>query len=58
MENDRDGPWHVLDVEIAIVPGLVAECYAFEYYLVGKGFDWLVAENHHNEIIVAAAPAE
>ena len=26
-------------------------CFAFEYYLIPKNKNWLLCENHHNEII-------
>ena len=53
-ENDDDGPWHVLDVVVEVVLRLLAECSFFEYYLIGQAFDWLVCENHHNEIVVSS----
>jgi hypothetical protein len=28
-----------------------------EFYLVARSFDWLVAENHHNVLIVAGEQA-
>jgi hypothetical protein len=56
VENDRDGPWHVLRVEIDVIALLIGECSHFEYYVVGQQFDWLLAENHHNQLVFASAP--
>jgi hydroxyacyl-ACP dehydratase HTD2-like protein with hotdog domain len=53
VENDEDGPWHVLDVATDAVPTIIAECGPFEYYLVGQKFNWLIAETHHNQLVVA-----
>jgi uncharacterized protein DUF6756 len=55
VENDEDGPWHVLDADTEVVPSIIAECSHFEYYLVGRSFNWLIAENHHNQLVVAAS---
>jgi hypothetical protein len=52
VENDDDGPWHVIDGEVSAALAIVEECTMFEYYLVGERFDWLIAENHHNQLIV------
>lgn len=53
VEGDNGGPEHVLDVAVQVVPQIIGECFAFEYYLIGQDFGWLVAENHHNVVIVA-----
>jgi hypothetical protein len=52
VESDQDGPWIVLDVVTSVVVPILEECYPFEYYLVGMNFDWLVAENHHNQLVI------
>ena len=44
--------WPVYGVEVGKVPLLLAELPYFEYYLVGLDFDWFVAENDHNEVVV------
>ncbi|MFT3822912.1 MAG: hypothetical protein QM731_03290 [Chitinophagaceae bacterium] len=33
------------------VQQVIGELYAFEYYLVSKKYDWLLAENHHGYLI-------
>jgi uncharacterized protein DUF6756 len=57
VESDRDGPWIVADAEVACIPDLLDHCSHFEYYLVGKGMDWLVAENHHNQLVISGSAA-
>jgi hypothetical protein len=42
----------VFDVNVNCISRVLGECYVFEYYLVGKQFDWLIAENDHNQVIV------
>jgi len=46
----------VYDIEISCISRILGECPYFEYYLVGKGFDWLISENDHNQIIVSEVP--
>jgi hypothetical protein len=47
----------VFDAEISCISRLLGECSYFEYYLVGKRFDWLIAENDHNQVIVSEVPS-
>ncbi|HWQ33701.1 MAG TPA: DUF6756 family protein [Blastocatellia bacterium] len=42
----------VYDADISAVKDILGECPFFEYYLVGKNYDWLLLENDHNEVIV------
>lgn len=30
---------------------VIGECYAFEYYIVQKNKEWLLCENHYNQVI-------
>jgi len=46
----------VFDVEVDRVSRVLGECTYFEYYLVGKRFDWMIAENDHNQVIVSRLP--
>lgn len=43
----------VFDAEVEYIPRVLRKCPFFEYYLVGHGFDWLIVENDHNEVIVS-----
>jgi hypothetical protein len=42
----------VFDVNVNWTSRVLGECFSFEYYLVGKQFDWLITENDHNQVIV------
>ena len=46
----------VFDAEVGRISLVLAQCVPFEYYLVGKGFDWLIVENDHNQVIVSHVP--
>jgi hypothetical protein len=43
----------VFDVNVGYMSRLLGLCTYFEYYLVGKTFDWVLIENDHNQIIVS-----
>lgn len=42
----------VFDADVNCISRVLGECFRFEYYLVGKQFDWLIIENDHNQVIV------
>jgi len=44
----------VYEIETAVVSKLLDECPLFEYYLVGRNIDWLVAESDHDEFLVVS----
>jgi hypothetical protein len=46
----------VFDAEVTCISSVLAQCFAFEYYLVGKSFKWLIVENDHNQVIVCRVP--
>jgi len=54
-ETEEEYP-PVFDAEVTLVSLVLAQCLAFEYYMVGKGFDWLITENDHNQVIVSQVP--
>jgi len=54
-ETEEEYP-PVFDVEVRCITPVLAECSYFEYYLVGKQFEWLIAENDHNQVIVSRVP--
>ena len=35
---------------------MLAECYAFEYYLVPTDLAWLVCENNHGVLLAVGEP--
>lgn len=55
-ETEEQNP-PVFDAAISSISQVLGECSYFEYYLVGKQFDWLIAENDHNQIIVSGVPS-
>lgn len=56
-ENEEDlRP--VYDAQVGSIKEILRECPFFEYYLVGKNFDWLIIENDHNEVIVVDRSSE
>jgi hypothetical protein len=51
-------PMAVYDAQVDTVFLLVAECFFFEYNMVGPDFDWILIENDHKEIIFSQVPSE
>jgi len=51
-ETEEEYP-PVFDATVGRITEVLGECAYFEYYLIGKEFDWLVLENDHNQIIVS-----
>lgn len=43
----------VFYAKVDVITLVLAECHFFEYYLVGKQFDWMIIENDHNELIIS-----
>lgn len=48
----------VYDATPSAICAVIAECYGFEYYIVQRGFQWLLCETHHNRIIGAGEVVE
>jgi|SRR5882724_10936472 len=48
----------VFDVEVKSIGLILGECGYFEYYLVGKNYNWLIVENDHNQVIVSTVPVD
>jgi hypothetical protein len=46
----------VFDVQTAALAPVLSRCFCFEYYLVGKNFDWLVIETAYHDVIVSRVP--
>jgi hypothetical protein len=43
----------IFDIAAHRIVEILSQCSLFEYYLVGKGYDWILIENDHNQIIFA-----
>ena len=46
----------VFDVAAHRIVEILTRCSLFEYYLVGKEYDWILLENDHNQIIFSRVP--
>jgi len=56
VEDDSLARYPVFEGSVSTICAVIGECFAFEYYLVSKAFDWLVCENHHDVIIGVGSP--
>jgi hypothetical protein len=45
------GNFWLYEARIVPVCAVLAECPAFEYYILPRKMDWLLCENHHNLLI-------
>ena len=45
----------VFDIDVKDVAAVLGECPFFEYYVVGRNYDWLVAESDHNMFFICRA---
>jgi hypothetical protein len=57
-EEDRLPTYPVFETTPRIASKIIGECYGFEYYLVAKGYDWLLCETHHNRVFAVGAAVE
>jgi hypothetical protein len=46
----------VCEASIEDIRDVIGECFGFEYYVVPKGLEWLLCENHH-DILIAVGDA-
>jgi len=51
VEDDEERFYPVYDCDPTIIPEIISECFAFEYYIIDKNKEWLLCENHHNRLI-------
>jgi hypothetical protein len=51
-----DRSFVVCEGSIEDIRDVIGECFGFEYYVIPKGFDWLLCENHH-DILIAVGDA-
>src|SRR5580704_401088 len=45
-------PLPVYDCSVDAVVAILSRCFLFEYYVVGKGTDWIVIDTDHGQHIV------
>ena len=58
VEEDALAFYPVYQTSPRIAQAVIAECYAFEYYLIAKDLGWLLCENHHNCLIAIGEKVE
>jgi hypothetical protein len=46
----------VFEASLKGVKAVLGECSFFEYYLIGKNIDWLIAENDHSALYFCRIP--
>ena len=57
VEDDEEPFFPVLEASPRTAQSIVAESFAFEYYLVDSEFRWMVGENHHSSLFAIGSPA-
>jgi hypothetical protein len=57
-DDDGSPGYSVWEADVRDIAAVVGECSAFEYYIVEKGFGWLLCENHHDVLIGVGAQVE
>lgn len=52
VEDDKEVFYPVFEVKtISNISKVLNECFGFEYYIIEKNYQWLLCENHHNQLI-------
>jgi hypothetical protein len=51
VEDDQEDFYPIYETRPEIISQIIGECFGFEYYLIDKNKDWLICENHHNQLI-------
>ena len=52
VEADDNLPFYpIYHVRPNLIPIILRECFAFEYYVISKDKEWLICENHHSQLI-------
>lgn len=57
-EENQLSRYPVYETTPQIAAQVIAQCYAFEYYLVAKDLSWLLCENHHNVMCAVGSDLE
>ena len=57
-EDDHLPHFPVFETTPRIAARIIGECYAFEFYLIAKNFEWLLCETHHNRVCAIGAAVE
>lgn len=51
VEDDQEDFYPIYETRPEIIQQIIGECFCFEYYIIDKNKDWLICENHHNQLI-------
>ncbi len=51
VDEDSPGPVLAFEGSIDAIQAVIGQCYAFEYYVVARRYEWLICETHHNLVI-------
>ncbi len=51
IEDDQEDHYPIYNCKSSIIGELIAECSAFEYYVIDKNKQWLLCENHSDQLI-------
>ena len=50
-EDDQLPTYPIYEATPDAINKIIGECYGFEYYIIPKSKEWLLCENHHNNLI-------
>jgi hypothetical protein len=50
VEDYHEAFYPIYDANPKIIGNVIAECFGFEYYIMDKNKEWLICENHHNQL--------
>ncbi|WP_299242909.1 DUF6756 family protein [uncultured Aquimarina sp.] len=51
VEDDEEAYYPIYDCKPSVIAQLIGECSAFEYYVIDKNKQWLLCENHSDQLI-------
>ena len=52
VTDDEPSPWPAWRGELRCIIDVIYELRYFEYFLVGENQNWLIFDNHHNQLIL------
>lgn len=51
IATEEDGKYWIADATGGAIIRVIEEMYGFEYYVVDRGMNWILCENHHSVFI-------
>jgi len=51
VEDDEEKYYPIYHCKPSVIAQLIGECSAFEYYVIDKNKQWLLCENHSDQLI-------